>query len=383
MSLAELTAAVLTVLLWGYLLLARGGFWRIRGVASQPAPAKVSGCVAVIVPARNEADVIGQSLASLLCQVCDESLRIFIVDDASTDSTGQVALQTALRMKAEDRVTIISSKPLPAGWTGKLWALEQGIEKAKELNPGFFLLTDADVLHSPESVSSLVAIAESSNFNLASYMVMLHCQTFAEKLLVPAFVFFFFKLYPPQWVSDSRHLTAGAAGGCMLVRPAALGRAGGIQAIRGEIIDDCALARIIKRSGGRLWLGTTRLAASLRGYGSFAELGNMISRTAFNQLRHSVVLLAAALVGMVATYLLPLALLFSPHLFTAGLGAVACVAMITAYLPTIMLYRLNPAWALLLPLAAIFYMAATIHSALRFWSGVGGVWKGRVQDVAS
>jgi hopene-associated glycosyltransferase HpnB len=193
-------------------------------------------------------------------------------------------------------------------------------------------------------------------------------------------VFFFFKLYPPAWTADPRRATAGAAGGCLLVRPAALDRAGGLEAIRGAIIDDCALARAVKRGGGKLWLGMTDASASIRPYGSFAGIGHMISRTAFNQLRHSALLLLGAVAGLALTYLLPPALLFSRQAASITLGAAAWALMITAYLPMVRFYRLNPLWALTLPLAAVFYMGATIHSAVQFWRGQGGGWKGRTQD---
>ena len=212
-------------------------------------------------------------------------------------------------------------------------------------------------------------------------MVRLHCATPAEKLLIPAFVFFFFKLYPPAWIANPRRAAAGAAGGCILIRPAALEQAGGIQAIRGEVIDDCALAARVKRSGGRLWLGASAATSSLRPYGSFSEIGRMISRSAFNQLRHSSLLLLLSIVGMAATYLLPPALaLFSHRAAPAALGAAAWLLMMLSYVPVLRMYRLSPLWALALPLVAAFYAGATFHSAWKYWTGRGGEWKGRVQD---
>jgi hopene-associated glycosyltransferase HpnB len=195
-------------------------------------------------------------------------------------------------------------------------------------------------------------------------------------------VFFFFKLYPPAWTRDSRHATAGAAGGCLLIRPGALASAGGIAAIRGEIIDDCALALTVKSNGGKVWLGMTGESVSIRPYGSFSEIGRIISRTAFNQLQHSTLLLLGAIAGLTLTYLLPPALLFSRHTLPIVLGALAWAIMTAAYLPMVRFYRLNQLWALTLPLAALFYMGTTIHSAFRFWSGRGGQWKGRAQDRA-
>jgi hopene-associated glycosyltransferase HpnB len=222
-------------------------------------------------------------------------------------------------------------------------------------------------------------VAEKGKYDLVSLMVKLHCKTLAEKLLIPAFVFFFFKLYPPKWTADTRRRTAGAAGGCVLIRPEALVRAGGMAAIRGEIIDDCALARRVKQSGGKVWLGLTPSSYSARPYLSFTEIGAMISRTAFNQLHHSRAILAGTLLGLVLTYVLPIALLFSGNSAVA-LGILAWALMAVAYLPMVRFYKVNVIWAATLPFAALFYMGATLHSAIQYWAGSGGRWKGRVQD---
>src|SRR5262249_16117470 len=247
-------------------------------------------------------------------------------------------------------LTIISGRPLPEGWSGKLWALQQGITAALETKPEFLLLTDADISRAPDSIARLVRFAEGEGYDMASLMVKLHCGTIAEKLLIPAFVFFFFKLYPPAWVSDSQRSTAGAAGGCILIRPSVLAAAGGIASIRGEIIDDCALARQVKHSGGRIWLGLSPSTVSLRAYRTFTEVARMISRTAFNQLGHSSLLLVAALAGLVVTYLLPAVLLFMPHASVVLSGLAAMVLMTAAYFPMVRFYGLNPLWALSLPL---------------------------------
>jgi len=283
----------------------------------------------------------------------------------------------------------VRGAPLPPGWSGKLWALEQGTELARQTNPDFFLFTDADIEHAPDSLSSLVAIARGAPYDLASFMVKLHCQSVAEKLLIPAFVYFFFKLYPPAWIANPRRSTAGAAGGCILIRPAALDKAGGIAAIRQEVIDDCSLAARVKRTGGRLWLGASATTRSIRPYGGFSEIGRMISRSAFSQLRHSTLFLLLSMVGMAATYLLPPALVLGDllgghHAGTAalavGTSAAAWLLMIVSYVPVLRLYRLSPLWALALPAAAVFYVGATFHSAVKYWSGSGGQWKGRIQD---
>lgn len=377
-----LALGVLTFAIWLYLLLGHGRFWRVsRHLPSKLLKQRSAYRIAIIVPARNEAEVIGRTITSLLNQRGDNSIHIFLVDDGSTDGTADIARQTAAQSNQSSLLTIIQAQPLAAGWTGKLWALQQGIERAREFNPDFFLLTDADILHRKDNLSRLVAIAESGPYDLASFMVKLHCETLAEKFLIPAFVFFFLKLYPPAWIADRRHKTAGAAGGAILIRPQALDQAGGIAAIRNEIIDDCALAKRVKNSGGKIWLGLTENTVSLRAYNTFSEIERMIARTAFNQLKHSALMLLAALAGLAAMYLLPLILLASRDFLPMVLALNAWVLMICAYLPMVRFYRLNPLWALTLPFAAIFYMAATIDSAIQFWSGRGGEWKGRSQDI--
>jgi hopene-associated glycosyltransferase HpnB len=375
-------AGLVSLLIWVYLLLARGAFWQVRrGIAPESVSNKIQGLMAVIIPARNEAAVVGESILSLLSQTCSESLHIFLVNDGSTDSTVQIALQTAALAGKAAALTVIEGQPLPPGWSGKVWAMHQGVERARKLNPRFFLFTDADIVHEPESISTLASLAEAGHYDLASYMVKLHCETLAEKFLVPAFVFFFFKLYPPVWIRDRRRRTAGAAGGCILVRPEALDRFGGLAAIRAEIIDDCALARQVKRSGGSLWLGLTNSARSIRPYRSLSEIGRMISRTAFNQLNHSAMMLFLSLLGLAFTYLLPPLLLFSPSSPARTSGAVAWFMMMLSYLPMVRFYRLSPLWVVPLPWVALFYMGATLHSAFKFWAGRGGEWKGRAQDI--
>lgn len=376
-------AGAVAALIWAYLLLGHGRFWRIASLIP-PAEADLRPLkrrVAIVIPARDEAGVIGQSIAALL-EPAGESLRVFLVDDASSDGTAQIARRAAASLGKLASLTILQSQPLPPGWSGKLWALSQGVTAARDCAPDFLLFSDADIVHSATTLPVLIAIAE-GGYDLVSFMVKLHCRGLAEKLLIPAFVFFFFQLYPPAWIADSRRSAAGAAGGCLLIRPEALARAGGIEAIRSQIIDDCALARAVKRSGGKVWLGLTDCSVSIRPYGSFAEIGRMISRAAFNQLRHSVLLLLGAVVGLAVTYLLPPALLFSRHPGSIALGVVAWAAMTATYLPMVRFYRLNPLWALSLPLAALFYMAATIYSAIKFWRGQGGEWKGRAQDHRS
>jgi len=362
-------AGIFLVLIWLCLLLARGGFWRIRDTETGPTAAPPARRIAVVIPARNEADVIGRAVASLVKQQCPGVLHIFLVDDHSEDGTAECA-------GASEMLTVLRAGPLPPGWTGKLWAIAEGLQQAAAFEADFFLLTDADIVHAPDNLARLVARAERGGYDLVSLMVRLHCETFAEKMLIPAFVFFFFKLYPPAWIASSRHATAGAAGGCMLIRRAALERIGGITSIRGEVIDDCALARAVKGTGGKVWLGTTSATQSIRPYGSFGEIGRMISRSAFTQLGHSTIVLAGAMAGMLVAYILPLLLLLTGNRWAGAAWAL----MTLAYIPAVRFYRLSWLWALALPAVAVFFIGATIHSVIQYWRGRGGMWKGRVQD---
>jgi hopene-associated glycosyltransferase HpnB len=380
MSLLATSVAALTVGTWSYLASARGSFWRIKG-AKPDASDKVefSGGVVALVPARNEAELIGPVITSLLNQCVP--MPVVLVDDESTDGTADVARRAAAKAGKSDALIVIQSKPLPSGWTGKLWSMHQGMEQARELNPAWLMLADADVLHGPETVANLGLIASQGDYDLVSFMVKLHCESLPERLLIPAFVYFFFMLYPPAWIRDSRRSTASAAGGCMLVRAETLERSGGLESIRGAVIDDCSLARLLKRHGGRLWIGLTGESQSLRRYGSFSEIEHMVSRTAFNQLKHSSLLLLGTIAGMVITYLAPPLLLLTHSRLTIFMGAAAWAAMTITYSAMVRYYRLNPAWALTLPLAALFYLGATMHSAVKYWNGSGGDWKGRVQDI--
>jgi hopene-associated glycosyltransferase HpnB len=293
---------------------------------------------------------------------------VILVDDHSTDCTAEVAAQAGAQ--------VIPAGPLPPGWSGKLWAISEGLKHAAPLAPDYLLLTDADIVHGPNNVAELVARAETEHLDLVSLMVKLRCQSPAETLLIPAFVFFFFMLYPPAWVVRRDRSTAAAAGGCILIRPSALDRIGGIAAIRGAIIDDCALARAVKQTGGNIWLGITADTVSIREYNTFAEIGTMISRTAFAQLHHSAWLLAGTILGMAVIYLAPPLLL----LMRNPLGAVAWILMTIAYMPVLRFYGRSIAWAPVLPLIALFYLFATFDSALAYWTGRGGMWKDRVQD---
>ena len=355
---------------WIYLLFFRGRFWRVHAPAG-PAPEASRKSVVAVVPARNEESVIGKSIASLVNQDYPGPFHVVLVDDHSSDATIRAA-------GIHERLTIVQAAPLTPGWTGKLWAVSEGLKQAERLQPDYVLLTDADIVHAPDSLSRLAGRAEAENLDLTSWMVKLHCETLAERTLIPAFVFFFFMLYPPAWIASRRHRMAGAAGGCMLIRRSALERIGGIAAIRGELIDDCALAGAVK-PGGRVWLGLTEQAQSIRPY-SFVEIGRMISRSSFTQLRHSALLLAATVAGMAVIYVAPPLLLLTRNSAAISLGAAAWMLMSSSYIPMLRFYRRSAAWAPFLPLIALFYMGATVDSALRYWTGRGGEWKGRVQD---
>jgi hopene-associated glycosyltransferase HpnB len=380
-------AAAVPLAIWLYLLLARGGFWRVSRMLQPKSAAATTASVTsdrriiAVVPARNEAEGIGKAVSSLLAQTLMPPLHVIVVDDGSTDETAEVAWRAAEAALARERLTLLSGTPPAPGWTGKLWAMSQGVSAASSHSPDFLLLTDADIEYAPGEIAELVGKAEAEHLDLVSLMVRLSTATFAERCSIPAFVFFFLKLYPPAWIASARSSVAGAAGGCMLLRPAALARAGGLAAIRGCIIDDCALARAVKSSGGRVWLGLARQTRSLRVYGSFAEIGAMISRTAFNQLRHSYLVLAATLCGLIVTYLAPPLLLLTRQPLVMGLGAAAWLLMSVCYLPMVRFYRVATAYTLILPAVALFYAGATVHSAVQYAAGRGGRWKGRTQDA--
>lgn len=379
--------AIVPLLIWIYLLFGRGGFWRVsKNLAPDTPRITPDRRVAAVIPARNEAAVIGEAITSLFNQDFPARLHIVVVDDGSTDGTAEVARAAAERAGKSPQLTIVTGQPPAPGWTGKLWALSQGVARAEALAPDYFLFTDGDVRHGRQSLAGLIATAESGGpesggYDLVSHMVKLACVTAAEKALMPAFVYFFLKLYPPAWIRLQHRKTAAAAGGCILIRPEALRRIGGIQAIGNEVIDDCALARAVKSTGGRIWMALTRETESIRSYATFGEIARMISRTAFNQLGHSGLLLAGTLIGLFFTYLLPPLLLLTGRKIVMLAGAAAWLLMSLSYLPMVRFYRRSAAWSFALPLIAVFYMGATVHSAFQYWRGRGGEWKGRVQDV--
>jgi len=359
---------LIAALAWLYLLFLHGRFWQAGPVLTPQRP-RAAPQLAVVVPARDEAPTIDAVLRSLLAQDYPGPFRVILVDDGSTDGTGDIA-----RRIGDERLTVLAGAARPSGWSGKLWALAQGIDAAEQA--GLLLLTDADIVHDPAHLATLVAKAEQGGLDLVSEMVALKCDTLAERALVPAFVFFFQMLYPFEQVNDPLRATAAAAGGTILVRRRALQRIGGIAAVRAALIDDVALARAVKR-GGRIWLGHATQARSLRPYPGFADIWQMIARTAYVQLRYSLLLLLAAVSAMAVVYLLPpLAVLFVPGA-PRWLGLAAWAMMAVSYLPTLRRFGRSPLWSLALPAIAAFYLAATIGSAVNHYRGRGVAWKGR------
>ena len=392
MDLVLLALSGASLAIWLVLLFARGGFWLARERLDKARPDRPAWPAVVgIVPARDEAEVIGRTMPSVLGQDYPGLLRIILVDDHSRDGTAAIARQVGAVSRRAEALDVISSRPLPAGWTGKLWAMSEGLRHAGELAPNapFIWFTDADIEHDLQSLRRLVDKAERESRDLVSVMVLLACESAWDRLLIPPFVFFFAMLYPFAWVNEPGRRTAAAAGGCVLVRRAALDHAGGLAPIRAEIIDDCALARRIKHHGrdraGSIWLGLTEKLRSVRPYQGFRGVWSMVARSAYTQLGRSPLVLSLTLVGMIILYLVPpLAFLAYPWHgsgLAAGLGGIAWLLMAVASSPTLRLYRQPLPMAPLLPVAAFLYCAMTMDSALAHVRGRGGAWKGRVQGA--
>ncbi len=360
---------------WIYLLGFRGGFWRGRQRDDLDEPAEPSAWpdVVAVVPARNEVDVIAQAVGSLRHQDYPGALQIIVVDDDSDDGTADAARAAEGTRPLE----VISGAPLADGWTGKLWAQSRGVARGAASAPKYILFTDADISHDKSNLRRLVARAEAGNLALTSLMARLMVRSGWERLLIPSFVFFFQMLFPFAWVNDPARRTAAAAGGCMLVAREALERAGGLAAIRDNIIDDCALARLVKRHGP-IWLGLTRRAQSLRPYASLGDIARMVSRSAYAQLDYSPLLLAGTLTGLAIVFVVPPLLWLVPGR-AQPFSLLAWVVMAVAMQPTLRVYRLWGVWGLTLPFAAALYGGFTLWSAIQHWRGQGGQWKGRIQ----
>ncbi len=380
--------AALSLAAWLWLLFVRGFFWRtdVRLPAREEPDVWPSVCV--VVPARDEAAVLPASLPSLLAQDYPGRAEVFLIDDGSTDGTGELACELARRHEGLP-LTVASPGEPPDGWTGKLWAVRHGIGLARAREPEYLLLTDADIAHAPDSLRGLVSAAGTGGFDVVSQMARLRVESVWERLVVPAFVYFFAQLYPFRWIGGGRAgggrkkatRTAAAAGGCVLLRADAAERAHIPDAIRHAVIDDVALARAVKGTGGRVWLGLAERVDSVRPYPRLRDLWRMVSRSAYAQLRHNPLVLAATVLGLALVYLVPpsalLVGLAAGQGATAVLGAAAWLVMAGTYLPMLRYYR-QPLWlAPLLPFTAFLYLLMTVDSAVQHYRGRGAAWKGR------
>ncbi|CAL9613691.1 hypothetical protein SUDANB32_05680 [Streptomyces sp. enrichment culture] len=365
---------------WLWLLLFQGWFWRtdVRLPASRDPDGWPDVCV--VVPARDEAAVLPASLPSLLAQDYPGRAEVLLVDDGSTDGTGDLARELA-RRRGGLPLTVVTPGEPPSGWTGKLWAVRHGMELARARDPEYLLLTDADIAHAPDSLRRLVSAARTGGFDLVSQMARLRVESLWERLVVPAFVYFFAQLYPFRRIARPGSRTAAAAGGCVLLRAGAAERARIPDAVRNAVIDDVAVARAVKRSGGRVWLGLADGVDSVRPYPRLRDLWRMVSRSAYAQLRHSPLLLVGTVAGLVLVYLVPPAAVA----VGAAAGSVPCalpggaawLVMTGTYVPMLRYYR-QPLWlAPLLPVTAFLYLLMTVDSAVQHRRGRGAAWKGR------
>jgi hopene-associated glycosyltransferase HpnB len=376
------SVSALAFVIWLYLVFARGGFWlcRERDDTREPLPA-VPPQIAIVVPARNEAENIAQSVTSLLSQDYP-ALSMILVDDDSTDGTAEVARRTAAALGKEARLSIVTGSPLPPRWTGKLWAVKQGIAAAEEkFAPKYLMLTDADIVHAPDTATWLVAHAEKHDLVLTSLTARWRCEDLPERVHIPAFIYYFEMLYPFAWVNRADHPMAGAAGGCMLVRADALRAAGGIDVIRDALIDDCALAGAMKRQGP-IWLGLTDRVVSVRPYTAWGDIRRMVARSAYAQLNYSPLQLIGCVAGLVLTYLVPPLMALFASGWAQIFGIAAWALMTISFQPVLRFYRLSPLWGLALPAISFLFMLYTLDSAYQYFAGKGGTWKGRVQAKA-
>ena len=386
-DMAALVIAALACAAWSVALLSRGGFWRaterddVAGATSPP-PVEWPRVVA-IVPARDEAEGIVATVTSLLRQDYPGAFAVVVVDDHSSDGTAVLARAAAVDAGAANRLTVLSAPDLGAGWTGKLAAMNCGVAHVAALPvaPDYVLFTDADIVYSADALTALVSRAQRQGLVLTSLMAKLHCESFAERALIPAFIFFFQMLYPFAWVNRPGKATAAAAGGCMLVRRSTLQEAGGLAAVRGQLIDDCALGRLLKRQGP-IWLGLTHRARSLRAYRSFGDIRPMVSRSAYAQLRYSPWLLLGTVLAIAVTCLAPPLLVVFGTGAARWLAAAAWAQMALALQPTLRFYGISRWWGVAMPAIGGAYLGLTLDSALQHWRGRGGMWKGRVHDPA-
>jgi len=352
--------------IWGIILLLPWRPWSTRETLDTDAdtiPGNDLSRITALIPARNEADVIEQTLQSLTSQ--GQGLRIILIDDQSTDQTAAIVLNTGI-----PGLKIVPGQPLPEGWSGKLWALEQG---RMEIKTELVLLLDADIRLLPGTLRALLQKLDRDQLDLVSLMAHLDMQGFWEKLLIPAFVFFFKLLYPFRLSNAPASRVAAAAGGCILVKKAILEKINAFTSLRKSLIDDCALARRIKDNGGRTWIGLTHSAISLRPYHNLKEIWDMVARSAFTQLRYSWVLLVLCTLLMTVAFLLPLIQVLT--LKPAGIATL--VLMMLCYLPTLRYYGIHPRWGCLLPVTGILYLGMTWASACRHLYRKGSTWKGR------
>ncbi|MET0153819.1 MAG: glycosyltransferase [Candidatus Binatia bacterium] len=372
---ADCRAVAIVAILWlGFALLDRR--WRIEPRLRQPDDVSTSERVVVVVPARNEAQQLPRTLPSLLAQD-HPHLSIVVVDDHSDDGTGAVARRIAKEAGAADRVTVITPPPLPAGWTGKVWAQHHGVERALAERPDWIWLTDADVRREPDGLRRLLATARAEGRDLVSVMARLHCETLWERLLIPAFTYFFAALYPFPSVGHDGSRVAGAAGGCMLVRREVIQRIGGMGAIREAVIDDVSFGRACKAAGARLWLGYHPGVESTRRYDDLQSIWNMVARTAYTQLGYRPLALIGCVLALVFLFFVPVFAVLFGSSAARVLGAVALAAMVRTYAPMVRHLRAGFVWALTLPAAVALYTGMTISSAWRHHSGAGATWKGR------
>lgn len=384
-----LILTILSLIIWLYLILARGKFWLCDQFLDDNLTIKTRDNypqITIVIPARNEADVLPVSLKSLLKQDYPSQYNIILVDDQSSDRTGEIAQEIAQNYSNFAQLTVIEGKPLPKGWSGKLWAINQGIEYANNnFDSDYFLLTDADIKHDRNNINQLTAKAETDNLDLVSLMVRLRTENWWEKWLIPAFIFFFQKLYPFPAINNPQSKVSGAAGGCILIKKEALERIGGIASLKEALIDDCTLGKLVKDTlpaNRGIWLGLTTTTTSLREYPNLTPIWNMVARTAFTQLNYSPWLLIGTLFGMFLTYLVaPIGLIVgivNQDLTIIIICVIIWGLMCLSYYPTVRLYKLSPLGTISLPLIAFLYSLMTIDSAVKHWQGKGGQWKGRV-----